>query len=98
MSLSEIEIEHNCYCAENGLFCPYLDKASGLCIATTCKHAQDLLQQVEYEKQAKANEELKNGYLDIENYMIERALQQLEQYGAAYIDLNISDDDLHNIY
>lgn len=74
--LSEIEIEHQYYCADNGYFCRYLDKASGMCIATTCRHAQDLLQQVEIEKQAKANQELKDGYLAITELKTEKEISQ----------------------
>lgn len=95
--MSEIEIEHNCYCAENGFFCPYLDRMSGFCIATTCKHALELLQQVEYEKQAKAAEELKDGYLETQSDLLERAIWELENYGATTIDLNISEEDWRDV-
>lgn len=95
--LSEIEIEHQCYCADHGYFCRYLDKASGMCIATTCRHAQELLQQVEIEKQAKANQELKDGYFAIQDELYERAIAELEQYGATTVDLDIKEEDLDDI-
>jgi len=97
MSLSEIEIEHQCYCEENGYFCRYLDKASGLCIATTCKHAQELLQSVEIERQAKANAEQENGKLALVNELWEHAIEMVEKYGASNIDLDISEEDLNDI-
>ena len=85
--LSEIEIEHNCYCAENGYFCPYLDKASSLCIATTCKHAQDLLFEAENHKQLIASQKTVDEICD-------SVIEQAEKYGAAFIDLGISEEDL----
>lgn len=91
--MSEIEIEHCCYCAENGYFCRYLDKASGICVATSCKAAQELLQQVEIEKRGQAQQELKDGFLALENDLYTRALEQLENYGATMIDLDISEED-----
>lgn len=97
MSLSEIEIEHQCYCEENGYFCRYLDKASGLCIATNCKHAQELLQSVEIEHQAKANAEHENGKLALVNELWEHAIEMVENYGASTIELDISEEDLNDI-
>lgn len=92
--MSEIEIEHNCYCAENGFFCPYLDRMSGYCIATTCKHALELLHQVELEKQAKACDDAKSGYFELQNELLERAIWEIENYGATAIDLDIDEEDL----
>ena len=85
--LSEIEIEHNCYCAENGYFCPYLDKNSRVCIATTCRHAQDLLFQAESHRQLIASQKTVNE-------ICESVIEQAEKYGAAFIDLGISEEDL----
>lgn len=65
------------YCVENGYFCRYLDKASGLCIATTCKHAQELLLSVEIEKQAKAKKEQEEGKLALVNDLWEHAIEIL---------------------
>lgn len=41
----DIEIEHQCYCAENGMFCQFMDKRSGYCLATSCKRMTDYLEQ-----------------------------------------------------
>ena len=97
MSLSEIEIEHQCYCEENGYFCRYLDKKSGFCIATSCKHAQELLEQAEIEKRAKAVKEAEDGRSAVNEHLLERALEQLENFGASTIELNISEDDLNDL-
>ena len=53
MEPNEIEIEHRCYCEENGYFCQFLDKKSGFCIATSCKRMIDLMEQEELEKKAR---------------------------------------------
>lgn len=100
--MSEIEIEHQCYCSDNGYFCRYLDKASGLCIATTCKHAQELLQAVEIERLNKYSEEMAEGRVWLEGDKIhkdieELAIDQLEKYGATTIGLDISEEDLNDI-
>lgn len=97
MSLSEIEIEHQCYCPEHGYFCRYLDKASGLCIATTCRHAQELLQTVELERQAKAKKEQEEGKLALVNELWEHAIEMVENYGASTVELDISEEDLNDI-
>ena len=88
--MPKIEIEHQCYCANNGYFCRYLDKVSGLCIATNCKRAQELIQEAEIEKQAKANEENENGKLVLVNELWEHAIEMVEKYGASDIYLDIS--------
>ena len=94
MNMSEVEIEHQCYCSDNGCFCRYLDKASGLCIATTCKHAQELLQAVEIEHQAKAKKEHDDGKLALVNELWERAIEMVEKYGASTIGLDISEEEI----
>lgn len=95
--MNDIEIEHNCYCADNGFFCPYLDRMSGFCIATTCKHALELLQQVELEKQAKARNDAESGYFELQNELLERAIWELENYGTTTINLNISEEDWNDV-
>lgn len=97
MNLSEIEIEHQCYCSDNGYFCRYLDKASGLCIATSCRHAQELLQNAEIERQAKAKKEHDDGKLALVNELWEHAIEMVEKYGASTIELDISEEDLNDI-
>lgn len=59
----DIEIEHQCYCAENGMFCQFMDKRSGYCLATSCKRMTDLLEQVEIERQAELEKEKADGMI-----------------------------------
>lgn len=95
--LSEIEIEHQCYCAENGMFCQYMDKRSGYCIATSCKEATRWLAEAELERQAQAAKERKDGQFLMQEELYARAMEQIAAYGATMIDLDISEEDLEEI-
>lgn len=59
----DVEIEHQCYCAENGMFCQFMDKRSGYCLATSCKRMTDLLEQAEIERQAELEQEKVDGMI-----------------------------------
>ena len=59
----DIEIEHQCYCAENGMFCQFMDKRSGYCLATSCKRMTDLLEQALIERQAELELEKVDGII-----------------------------------
>ena len=95
--LSEIEIEHQCYCAENGMFCQYMDKRSGFCIATSCKEATRWLAEAELERQAQAAKERKEGQFLLQEEQLARAMEQIAAYGATMIDLDISEEDLKGL-
>jgi len=70
----DIEIEHQCYCAENGMFCQFMDKRSGYCLATSCKRMTDLLEQVEIERLAELEQEKADGII----YLKEMKLKEHE--------------------
>lgn len=70
--MNEIEIEHQCYCSEHGMFCQFLDKKSGLCIATSCKRAQEILYEIELAKQAEVMAEIKDAKRVLYDIMLER--------------------------
>lgn len=93
-AMNDIEIEHQCYCAENGMFCPFMDGRSGLCIATSCKWAIERMQQAEIERRAHVAKELKDGYFEIKEDRYARALEQIAVYGATMIDLDIDMEEL----
>ena len=95
--MSEVEIEHQCYCPENSMFCQFMDKRSGICIATSCRRATELLQQVEIERQARAIEEAKQGKQLLTDDLYEKAIEELYIYGATTIGLDISEEDLNDI-
>lgn len=59
----DVEIEHQRYCAENGMFCQFMDKRSGYCLATSCKRMTDLLEQAEIERQAELEQEKVDGMI-----------------------------------
>ena len=59
----DVEIEHQCYCAENGMFCQFMDKRSGYCLATSCKRMTDFLEQAEIERQAELEQEKIDGMI-----------------------------------
>lgn len=51
------------YCAENGMFCKFMDKQSGYCVATSCKRMTDLLEQALIERQAELEQEKADGMI-----------------------------------
>lgn len=95
--MSEVEIEHQCYCPENSMFCQFMDKRSGICIATSCRRATELLQQVEIERQARAQKEAEEGWYQLTSDLYDKAIEELYKYGATTIDLDISEEDLNDI-
>lgn len=95
--LSEIEIEHQCYCPENGMFCQFMDKRSGFCIATSCRRATELLEAVRIEQEARAQKETEEGRYQLTSDLYEKAIEELYKYGATTIGLDISEEDLNDI-
>lgn len=67
------------YCSDNGTFCPFMDKSSCLCIATSCKWATDILQQQEIDFQTWALKENENGRFEIEDEKYIRALELMNK-------------------
>lgn len=59
----DIEIEHQCYCAENGMFCQFMDKRSGYCLATSCKRMTDYLEQALIDQLAELEMEKADGII-----------------------------------
>ena len=59
----DIEIEHQCYCAENGMFCQFMDKRSGYCLATSCKRMTDYVEQALADQLADLELEKVNGMI-----------------------------------
>lgn len=91
---NEIEIDHRYYCAEQGMFCQFMDRRSGYCIATSCKRATDLIMQAEIDRQAKIDQEIKNGRFEMQEELFEKAMDQIMRYGATTVGLDIDEDDL----
>lgn len=59
----DIEIEHQFYCAENGMFCQFMDKRSGYCLATSCKRMTDYLEQALIDQLAELEMEKADGII-----------------------------------
>lgn len=59
----DIEIEHQCYCEENGMFCQFMDKRSGYCLATSCKRMTDYVEQALADQLADLELEKVNGMI-----------------------------------
>lgn len=60
-----IEMDDKRYCDENGVFCPFMDRKSGLCVATSCRWALDILMQQELDRQAQAANEIDIGRIEM---------------------------------
>ena len=69
--MNEIEIEHQCFCAENGMFCQFMDKA-GYCIATDCQYVWDWIEQMRIDKEAAMSNEMCEAMLLLLNDKLEK--------------------------